>query len=75
MVLIVNNLIVAIEANKVIFIIDSSLFVKHLSLDIILVALKRAGLCRDVEMQFKPSQSSWAEGQPGCWGGHHPGQW
>ena len=24
---------------------------------------------------FMPSRSSWAEGQPGCWVGHLPGQW
>ena len=27
--------------------------------------------------QLKPwtSQTSWAEGRPGCWAGHLPGQW
>jgi len=40
-----------------------------------LVALKRAGYCGSSEMKFKPSQSSWGEEQPGCWGGHHPEQW
>ena len=24
---------------------------------------------------FMPSRSSWAEGQPGCWVEHLPGQW
>ena len=52
-----------------------------------MVALKRG---RFVQVQFsvakinpsslrqlKPwsSQTSWGEGQPGCWGGHHPGRW
>ena len=40
----------------------------------LLVALKRADLLK-LEKLFMPSRSSWAEEQPGCWGGHHPGQW
>ena len=44
------------------------------------VALKRAGWFRIMcdESVLRPWQLSrtfWGGGQPGCWGGLHPGQW